>query len=153
MDKGEYRGPASRLGVAVICPDTSPRGKDVPDEPHNWQFGQGAGFYLDAARTPFQTNYKMQSYLLTELPKLLKDHFPLDLARQGIFGHSMGGHGALAGGPVDAAPSSVLDTALLSSSVIAGMGVVVVPAAYDLFAASASPTRPNSRTLAASQHC
>jgi S-formylglutathione hydrolase len=95
MEKGEYRGPASRLGVAVICPDTSPRGKDVPDEPDNWQFGQGAGFYVDATHPPFQTNYNMQRYLLDELPELVRDRFPLDFRRQGIFGHSMGGHGAL----------------------------------------------------------
>jgi S-formylglutathione hydrolase len=95
MDKGEYRGPASRLGVAVVCADTSPRGKDVPDEPDNWQFGQGAGFYLDATHPPFQTNYNMQRYLLLELPELLRDRFPLDFTSQGIFGHSMGGHGAL----------------------------------------------------------
>jgi S-formylglutathione hydrolase len=95
MDKGEYRRVASELGVAVICPDTSPRGKDVPDEPANWQFGQGAGFYLDATEPPFAHNYQMQRYLISELPALLDGRFPLDFSRQGVFGHSMGGHGAI----------------------------------------------------------
>lgn len=95
MDKGEYRRAASELGVAIVCPDTSPRGADVPDEKDNWQFGQGAGFYVDATQAPFDPNYRMQSYVLTELPALLAANTPLDMNRQGIFGHSMGGHGAL----------------------------------------------------------
>ena len=96
MDKGEYRRAASELGVAVICPDTSPRGADVPDEKDNWQFGQGAGFYVDATQAPFDRNYQMQRYVLTELPALIAANFPaIDLGRQGIFGHSMGGHGAI----------------------------------------------------------
>jgi S-formylglutathione hydrolase len=94
MDKGEYRRAAAEHGVAILCPDTSPRGADVPDEKDNWQFGQGAGFYLDATQAPFDRNYRMQQYVLSELPGLLGG-FPLDLARQGIFGHSMGGHGAI----------------------------------------------------------
>lgn len=95
MDKGEYRRAAAELGVAVICPDTSPRGEDVPDEKDNWQFGQGAGFYLDATQAPFSRHYNMQRYILSELTELVGAEFPVDLGRQGIFGHSMGGHGAL----------------------------------------------------------
>lgn len=95
MDKGEYRRAASEFGVAVICPDTSPRGADVPDEKDNWQFGQGAGFYLDATQAPFSKHYNMQRYILSELTDLVGEAFPVDLDRQGIFGHSMGGHGAL----------------------------------------------------------
>ncbi len=95
MDKGEYRRKAAELGLIVVCPDTSPRGEDVPDEPDNWQFGSGAGFYLDATQSPYDRNYSMRSYIADELPALIADHFPADMARQGIFGHSMGGHGAL----------------------------------------------------------
>jgi len=94
MDKGEYRRAAAEYGVAIVCPDTSPRGADVPDEKDNWQFGQGAGFYLDATQPPYDRNYRMQRYVLEELPSLLADQ-SVDLGRQGIFGHSMGGHGAL----------------------------------------------------------
>ena len=95
MDKGEYRRAAARHGVAIVAPDTSPRGPDVPDEPDNWQFGCGAGFYVDATQAPFDRNYRMWSYVTEELPALVAREFPVDLGRQGIFGHSMGGHGAL----------------------------------------------------------
>jgi S-formylglutathione hydrolase len=95
MDKGEYRRAAAEHGVAILCPDTSPRGADVPDEKDNWQFGQGAGFYLDATQAPFDRNYRMQRYILGELPALVSGIASLDLTRQGIFGHSMGGHGAI----------------------------------------------------------
>ncbi|WKL23622.1 S-formylglutathione hydrolase (plasmid) [Agrobacterium tumefaciens] len=96
MDKGEYRRVAAELGIAIICPDTSPRGDDVPDEPDNWQFGKGAGFYLDATQEPFAKNYNMQTYILEELPHLLdSSDLALDFGRQSIFGHSMGGHGAI----------------------------------------------------------
>jgi S-formylglutathione hydrolase len=95
MDKGEYRRAAAELGVAIICPDTSPRGADVPDEKDNWQFGQGAGFYLDATQAPFDRNYRMQQYVLGELTALIATTAPVDMNRQGVFGHSMGGHGAL----------------------------------------------------------
>ncbi|OYW30941.1 MAG: S-formylglutathione hydrolase, partial [Azorhizobium sp. 12-66-6] len=95
MDKGEYRAAAAAHGVMIVCPDTSPRGPDVPDEPDNWQFGSGAGFYLDATQAPFAANYRMASYVSTELPALVAAQFPADMSRQGIFGHSMGGHGAL----------------------------------------------------------
>lgn len=95
MDKGEYRQMAAELGIAVICPDTSPRGDNIPDEPDNWQFGKGAGFYLDAAQAPFAENYRMYSYITEELTDLVGQKFPLDMSRQAITGHSMGGHGAL----------------------------------------------------------
>jgi S-formylglutathione hydrolase len=95
MDKGEFRRAASEQGIAIVCPDTSPRGADVPDEKDNWQFGQGAGFYLDATQAPFDRNYRMQSYVLTELPDLVAASMPVDMGAQGIFGHSMGGHGAI----------------------------------------------------------
>ncbi|MEP9369384.1 S-formylglutathione hydrolase [Xanthobacter sp. VNH20] len=95
MEKGEYRRAAAEHGIMIVCPDTSPRGAGVPDEPDNWQFGSGAGFYLDATQAPYAENYRMASYVGHELPALLAAHFPCDMARQGIFGHSMGGHGAL----------------------------------------------------------
>ncbi len=95
MDKGEYRRLAAELGIAILCPDTSPRGDDVPDEPDNWQFGKGAGFYLDATEAPFAQNYKMYSYITEELTKLVAQEFPLNMSRQAITGHSMGGHGAI----------------------------------------------------------
>ena len=68
---------------------------DVPDEPDNWQFGKGAGFYLDATQEPFAKNYKMRRYIMEELPALVAREFPMDMTRQSIFGHSMGGHGAI----------------------------------------------------------
>jgi S-formylglutathione hydrolase len=95
MDKGEYRRLAAELGLIVVLPDTSPRGDGVPDEKDNWQFGSGAGFYLDATQAPYATNYRMYSYVLRELPMIVAEHFPADMSRQGITGHSMGGHGAL----------------------------------------------------------
>lgn len=95
MDKGEYRAAAAANGIAIICPDTSPRGDGVPDEPDNWQFGSGAGFYLDATQEPYARNYRMESYLLAELSEIVAHNFPVDMNRQGIFGHSMGGHGAI----------------------------------------------------------
>ena len=95
MDKGEYRRAAAELGLIIICPDTSPRGEGVADEPDNWQFGKGAGFYVDATQEPFARNYQMYSYVTRELPALIEKKFPADMSRQGIFGHSMGGHGAM----------------------------------------------------------
>ncbi|MEM1039454.1 MAG: S-formylglutathione hydrolase [Pseudomonadota bacterium] len=95
MDKGEYRAHAAQHGVIIVCPDTSPRGDDVPDEADNWQFGSGAGFYLDATEQPWSKNYRMCSYILDELSQLIAATFPVDKDRQGVFGHSMGGHGAL----------------------------------------------------------
>lgn len=87
---------AAKHGVAIVAPDTSPRGKNVPDDPDgNWDFGLGAGFYLNASQSPWAENYHMYDYVLEELPSLLATGFNLDLSRQSIFGHSMGGHGAL----------------------------------------------------------
>jgi len=94
MEKGEYRRVAAELGLAIVCPDTSPRGENVPDE-DNWQFGSGAGFYLDATVPPYDANYRMYSYVLDELPGVVAANFAVDMTREGIFGHSMGGHGAL----------------------------------------------------------
>lgn len=94
-EKGEFRRAAAEHGIIIICPDTSPRGDDVADEPDNWQFGSGAGFYLDATEAPFAANYRMYSYVTAELPALIAENFPADMSRQGVFGHSMGGHGAL----------------------------------------------------------
>lgn len=93
-EKGEFRAAAAKYGVIIVAPDTSPRGPDVPDEPDNWQFGSGAGFYVDATQEPYVKNYRMYSYVTEELPALIAEHFPADMSRQGIFGHSMGGHGA-----------------------------------------------------------
>jgi S-formylglutathione hydrolase len=93
-EKGEFRAAAASHGVIIVAPDTSPRGADVPDEPDNWQFGSGAGFYVDATQEPFARNYRMYSYVAHELPELIAAQFPADMSRQGIFGHSMGGHGA-----------------------------------------------------------
>ncbi|QJP14265.1 S-formylglutathione hydrolase [Starkeya sp. ORNL1] len=95
MEKGEYRAAAAEHGVIIVAPDTSPRGVDVPDEPENWQFGSGAGFYLDATQEPYAAHYRMYSYIVEELTALIAAQFPADMSRQGIFGHSMGGHGAL----------------------------------------------------------
>jgi S-formylglutathione hydrolase len=95
MDKGEYRAHAALHGVAIVCPDTSPRGEEVPDDKDNWQFGSGAGFYLDASCEPWRKHYQMYSYIRHELQELVLDKFKVDGNRQGIFGHSMGGHGAL----------------------------------------------------------
>jgi S-formylglutathione hydrolase len=86
---------AAELGLALIAPDTSPRDAHVPGEADNWDFGVGAGFYLDATQAPWDRHYRMESYLTAELLPLLTDTLPLDAERIGIFGHSMGGHGAL----------------------------------------------------------
>ena len=94
MEKGEYRAAAAELGLIVVCPDTSPRGKDTPDDP-GYDFGQGAGFYLDAVEAPWSERYRMETYVARELRAVVAEHFPVDAARQGLFGHSMGGHGAL----------------------------------------------------------
>ena len=95
IEKGEYRKTAAELGMVVICPDTSPRGNLIPDEKDNWQFGSGAGFYVDATENPYNQNYNMYSYITIELPKIIEENFDFDMSRQSIFGHSMGGHGAL----------------------------------------------------------
>lgn len=95
MEKGEYRAACAEHGIVFIAPDTSPRGDDVPDAADEYDFGQGAGFYLDAAREPWARHYRMRSYIERELPALIAGHFPVDPGRQSITGHSMGGHGAL----------------------------------------------------------
>ena len=94
MDKGEYRRLASELGLMVVCPDTSPRGEGVTAHEDNWQLGCGAGFYVNATQ-PEYSHFQMQSYILEELTDLIAESFPADMSRQGITGHSMGGHGAL----------------------------------------------------------
>jgi S-formylglutathione hydrolase len=93
-EKGEYRRTCAEHGLIFVAPDTSPRGEAVPDDPA-YDLGQGAGFYVDATEAPWATSYRMYSYIAEELPALLAEHFPVDLDRQGIMGHSMGGHGAL----------------------------------------------------------
>ncbi len=93
-DKGEYRRACAELGLIFVAPDTSPRGADVPDD-EAYDVGQGAGFYVDATQPPFDTHFRMYSYIVEELPVLVAAHFPADMDRQAITGHSMGGHGAL----------------------------------------------------------
>ncbi len=94
-EKGEYRAACAEHGVIFIAPDTSPRGDEVPDD-EGYDFGKGAGFYVDATEAPWAANFRMRSYIEDELPALILREFPVaDLARQGITGHSMGGHGAL----------------------------------------------------------
>ncbi|QQV79497.1 S-formylglutathione hydrolase (plasmid) [Sphingomonas aliaeris] len=95
-DKGEYRRACAELGLIFVAPDTSPRGEGVPDDPAGaYDFGLGAGFYVDATQQPYAQHYRMWSYVTDELPALVAEHFPADMERQGITGHSMGGHGAL----------------------------------------------------------
>ena len=92
---GSQRGAAAH-GLAVVAPDTSPRGDGVPDDPDGaYDFGLGAGFYVNATQTPWSTHYRMYDYCADELPRLVEANFPVDSSRQGIFGHSMGGHGAI----------------------------------------------------------
>jgi len=93
-DKGEFRRACAQAGVIFVAPDTSPRGDDVADD-EAYDFGKGAGFYVDATQQPWAKHFRMRSYIESELPELLAEHFPVDMARQGITGHSMGGHGAL----------------------------------------------------------
>ena len=96
MDKGEYRRACAELGLIFVAPDTSPRGDGVPDDADAaYDFGLGAGFYVDATQEPFAKNYRMWSYVTEELPALVAAKFPVDAQRQSILGHSMGGHGAL----------------------------------------------------------
>jgi S-formylglutathione hydrolase len=86
---------AAREGIFLVAPDTSPRGFDFPGEHESYDFGSGAGFYVDATEDPWSQNYRMYSYVTEELPELIAANFSIEPARQGIFGHSMGGHGAL----------------------------------------------------------
>jgi len=95
-EKGDFRRSCAELGLIFVAPDTSPRGDDVPDDADKaYDFGLGAGFYVDATVEPFARNYRMWSYITGELPELVAAHFPVDRTRQSILGHSMGGHGAL----------------------------------------------------------
>jgi len=86
---------AAEHGLALVMPDTSPRGLDLPGDTASWDFGVGAGFYLDATAGPWAANYRMASYVTQELPALVEANFPIRPDRRGVFGHSMGGHGAL----------------------------------------------------------
>jgi S-formylglutathione hydrolase len=86
---------ASELGLMLVAPDTSPRGVKVPGDSDSWDFGVGAGFYVDATEEPWSRHYRMYSYVTQELPALINADFAIDPQRVGIFGHSMGGHGAL----------------------------------------------------------
>lgn len=94
MEKGEYRRACAELGIIFVCPDTSPRGDDVPDD-EGYDFGKGAGFYVDATEAPWATNFRMYSYVTKELTDIIATNFPADMTRQAITGHSMGGHGAI----------------------------------------------------------
>lgn len=93
-EKGEYRAACAELGLIFVAPDTSPRGDDVPDA-EGYDLGKGAGFYVDATQQPWAKHYRMWSYVTDELPALVAAEFPVDMQRQAITGHSMGGHGAL----------------------------------------------------------
>ena len=86
---------AEELGIAIVVPDTSPRGLGIPGESESYDFGLGAGFYVDASQPPWSRGYRMYSYVAKELPRVIADHFSVDIERAGIIGHSMGGHGAL----------------------------------------------------------
>ena len=94
MEKCEYKRACAEHGIILVGPDTSPRGDDVPDD-KAYDFGKGAGFYVDAVREPWAKHFRMRSYVEQELPALIDDAFSVDMDRQGISGHSMGGHGAL----------------------------------------------------------
>src|SRR3954468_20926330 len=95
-EKGEFRAACAERGLIFVAPDTSPRGADVPDDSGKaYDFGLGAGFYVDATQEPYARNYRMWSYVTEELPALIAANFPVDASRQSIMGHSMGGHGAL----------------------------------------------------------
>ncbi len=95
-EKGEFRAACTEHGIIFVAPDTSPRGEDVPDDSAGaYDFGLGAGFYVNAMQAPFARHYHMRDYIERELPALIAENFPVDMARQGITGHSMGGHGAL----------------------------------------------------------
>jgi S-formylglutathione hydrolase len=96
-DKGEFRAACAELGLIFVAPDTSPRGEGVADDPEGaYDFGLGAGFYVNATQDPFARHYRMRDYIEAELPAIIAANFPADMARQSITGHSMGGHGALA---------------------------------------------------------
>jgi len=95
MIKAGAQRVAAELGLMLVAPDTSPRQPRLPGDDASWDFGLGAGFYVDATQAPWSAHYRLYSYVTRELPALVAEHFPADAMRQGIFGHSMGGHGAL----------------------------------------------------------
>mgnify|MGYP001199844579 CR=1 FL=1 len=95
VTKGGFQAYAAQHGLMVVAPDTSPRGCNFPGEDDSYDFGSGAGFYVDATVAPWSQAYRMYSYVVEDLPALIATHFPGDLKRLGVFGHSMGGHGAL----------------------------------------------------------
>lgn len=95
MIKGGAQRVAAELGLMLVSPDTSPRDVSLPGDSDSWDFGLGAGFYLDATQEPWSRHYRMYSYVTRELPAIIQSNFPVDSQRVGIFGHSMGGHGAL----------------------------------------------------------
>ena len=86
---------AAELGLILVMPDTSPRGTNIEGATGDWEFGEGAGFYVDATQAPWSAHFRMYSYIVDELPALIAENFPIDATRSSIFGHSMGGHGAL----------------------------------------------------------
>ncbi len=93
--KAGFQRDAAALGLAIVAPDTSPRGENVHDTPDRWDLGKGAGFYVDATNEPWAKHYQMYTYITEELPALLAKNYSVDTTRQAITGHSMGGHGAL----------------------------------------------------------
>ena len=93
-DKGEFRAACAKHKIIFIAPDTSPRGETIPDD-DAYDMGQGAGFYVDATQAPWSEHFQMRSYIERDLPEIIAANFPVDMSRQGITGHSMGGHGAL----------------------------------------------------------
>ena len=95
MIKAGAQRVAAELGLMIVAPDTSPRGVNLPGDSDSWDFGIGAGFYLDATQEPWSRHFRMYSYVTSELPALINEHFSGDPERTGIFGHSMGGHGAI----------------------------------------------------------
>jgi S-formylglutathione hydrolase len=95
MIKAGAQRVAAELGLMLVAPDTSPRTPRLPGDDEHWDFGLGAGFYVDATETPWSAHYRVYSYVTRELPEVIAAHFPARADRQGIFGHSMGGHGAL----------------------------------------------------------
>jgi len=94
--KGGFLGPAAKEGIAILFPDTSPRGAGIEGEDEDWDFGTGAGFYVNATNPKYAKHYNMLTHVTLELPQVIEEAgLPIDLSRQSIFGHSMGGHGAL----------------------------------------------------------
>jgi len=140
-EKGEYRAACAQAGIIFVAPDTSPRGAGVADD-DAYDMGQGAGFYVDATQEPWTPHFRMRSYVERELPALIAEHFPVDMARQGITGHSMGGHGALTIG---------LRNADRFAS-ISAFSPIVAPASVPLTMASARGAPP-SRIGSVSARC